>query len=89
MDGYRCGYGIEYDLSGEVLYEGYFEKNLYHGWGVTPRYAGEYQKGEKSGWGVFEDMDRNGTTRLFYEGFWKNNHFHGIGALNVRPGEIE
>ena len=40
VNGNRCGFGLEYDLNGNVLYEGTFDKNLYHGWGVTPKYQG-------------------------------------------------
>lgn len=76
----REGFGVEFDANGRVFYRGEFADDLYHGWGQTVRYQGEFKQGRKEGWGRWEDHERN----LTYEGSFKDDRFHGIGYLNLR-----
>lgn len=43
----REGFGVEFDLGGRVFYRGEFSNDLYHGWGQTVRYKGEFRDGRK------------------------------------------
>lgn len=75
--GKRREYGQEFDSEGQLIYEGQFENDSYEGVGRTSNYRGQFLKGKRHGWGVYEDQ------KMRYEGMFEEGRFSGMGFLNV------
>jgi hypothetical protein len=80
----RDGFGIEFNEKEQVFYRGEFLDDLYHGWGQTVKFQGEFKRGKKEGWGKWSDAD----ARVFYEGYFSDDKFNGIGYLNLQVEEV-
>ena len=69
----------------KLVYEGQFSNDVYQGWGRTKHYRGQFYKGKRHGWGIYEDSDKN----IRYEGSFEGGHFHGIGFVNLHEREVK
>lgn len=84
QEGVLHGKGIMHRMDGEY-YEGSFEHDNPHGFGVSRtrsgKYEGEWKAGKREGKGKMEFV-LGGT----YDGEWKNNRFHGLGTARYMSG---
>jgi hypothetical protein len=74
------GFGTEYDLNGDIVYEGDWVDGLQYGQGKQYEnnimiYSGYWYDGAKTGRGI----DYSSSSRL-YDGEWKDNMWHGCGT---------
>ena len=81
--------GIEYDETGQKIYEGEFKKGKYDGKGKLYRngkllYEGDFVDNKLQGKG--KEFDEEG--KLLYSGEFQNNAYNGFGSrFLVRPYE--
>ncbi|XP_007949975.1 ALS2 C-terminal-like protein [Orycteropus afer afer] len=89
-EGSMCGYGI-CEYSTDVVYKGYFQAGLRHGFGVLEsalqashpcKYTGHWEQGQRSGYGIEEDRDRGER----YIGMWQADQRHGLGVVVTQAG---
>jgi len=58
------------------LHCGYVGKGTYRTKNSGTRYDGEWEKGERSGFGIFSKVNSSGLTVKLYTGNWKHNMKH-------------
>lgn len=104
LNGRANGRGQQYDLDGNLMYDGEFKANQYRGdgkWYSTwkneegedityLRYEGEFKDGRYNGKGkLYEVREGSGDTMLLYEGDFKDNSYSGNGKYYFGYGWYE
>ena len=81
--GGREGHGKQYDVEGNLRYDGEWLSNRMHGYGVRfypnsqVEYEGEWKHGKRHGIGLLRDEDGS----LRYDGDWTNGDVEGFGRF--------
>ncbi len=81
---YAQGFGILKNYNNNLIYNGYFNKNLRDGIGYEiyndkSFYKGEFKKGKKNGIGKYIWLDGS-----IYEGDWVDNNLEGVGIYTFK-----
>lgn len=91
----KQGKGVLKNQNGEIIYNGYFKENLFHGKGSllinnNDEYEGDFFEGKRKGFGTLISSDK----RYRYDGQWENDLKHGKGYevvtdLYIYDGEFK
>ena len=83
-EGKKQGFGILKNFNGEIIYEGQWKLNVYHGKGKLMN----INKKNSNKLFNYRNMDTIQDNWVFYEGEFYNGLYNGVGTLKIGNGKI-